>query len=531
MLGSHGWLYGRWIVDDAAITFAYARSVTSGAGPVLQPGVDPVEGYSNPAWLAVLAVGRLVGLFDSGAWFGVPDYAAFPKAVALLLGAGVFVAFHFAAEVLTRRPGLVTVIAGTVTALVPSFAIWMFSGLENPLLAFAVVALAAVLVRAVAQDRLLTTRTAVVCGLLAALAALTRPDGLVYAGAFPLVALVFLRSPRAAIGPVLLSVAAFAVPVGAYFVWRWSVFGAWLPNTALAKAQQVPSPQDLVKPATIVAYTGWLMLLVAVVLIGAALLRPSAERNGLLALLVPLGLAVFAFGVLAADWMPQFRFATPVWPLTALAGTAAGAQVLGGLAVRGRAVVAVLGVLGLAHSTTLWWEAADRFRTGPTVPTCVIAQIDGWEFNTYAALLGVRDGSLLVPDVGGAALTSDLEIIDLAGLAHRRIAEHWGADDMPGLRDYVFTEAKPTFITAHGGWAKATGVLTDPRLFADYELIKRERGNREKWVRRDALPTSTSLTDLRTAAGSASAQWDAASAQPLGSCGDRLTPETRFFGP
>lgn len=529
VLGLHGWGYGRWIVDDAAITFAYARSVTSGAGPVLQPGLDPVEGYSNPAWLGVLALGRLVGLFDNGAWFGVPDYAAFPKAVALLLGAGVFAAFYLAAEVMTRRPGLVTVIAGTITALVPSFAIWMFSGLENPLLAFAVVALAAVLVRAVARDRLLTPRTALVCGLLAALAALTRPDGLVYAGAYPLVALVFLRSFRATVAPVLLSVAAFAVPVGAYVAWRLAVFGAWLPNTALAKAQDLPTSQDLVKPATIVAYTGWLALLVAVVLIGAALLRPSSERNGLLALLVPLGLAVLAFGVLAADWMPQFRFATPVWPLTALAGVAAGAQVLGGLAIRGRAVVAVLGVLGLTHSATLWWEAADRFRTGPTVPTCVIAQIDGWEFNRYAELLGIRQGSLLAPDIGGAALTSNLEIVDLAGLAHRRIAEYWGAGDMRGLRDYVFTESKPTFITAHGGWAKATGILIDPRLAEDYVLIKHERGDREKWVRRDAVPDEESLAEVRAEAQTASVQWDAVSAQPLGSCGAQLTPETRYF--
>ncbi|HWM05717.1 MAG TPA: hypothetical protein VNP92_25535, partial [Actinophytocola sp.] len=63
----HALAYGRWIVDDAGITFAYARSITSGAGPVLQPGAEPVEGYSNPAWLLVLAAGRAIGLFDRGA--------------------------------------------------------------------------------------------------------------------------------------------------------------------------------------------------------------------------------------------------------------------------------------------------------------------------------------------------------------------------------------------------------------------------------------------------------------------------------
>ncbi|MGW5051997.1 hypothetical protein [Actinokineospora sp. NPDC004072] len=531
VLGLHGLAYGRWVVDDAAITFAYARSITEGAGPVLQPGVEPVEGYSNPAWLGLLSLGRLLGLFDSGSWFGVPDYALFPKALALLLAAGTFAACYAAAAALTSRPALVTVAAGTVTALVPSFAIWTFSGLENSLLAFSAVALAAVLARAVAADRLLSPRTAVATGLLAALAALTRPDGLIYAGAYALVVLLLLRrgTLRAAVGPVLLGLAAFAVPMGLYLLWRWLVFGALLPNTALAKSQGVPTAEDLAKPAALVGYVGWLTLLAGVVLVGAALLRPSPQRNGLLALVVPLGLAITAYGVLAQDWMAQFRFATPVWPLAALTVAVSAAHVLRGLAVRGRVVVAVVGVLGLAHSATLWWDAMDRFRTGPTVPACVIAQIDGWEFNTYARILGVRDGSLLVPDVGGAALTSELEIIDLAGLAHRRIAELWSDQDMAGLRDYIFTEAKPTFITAHGAWAKSTGLFTDPRLAADYALIAEGRGGREKWVRRDAVSDPADLAAVRAAAVTAAGHWDAAASMPRGSCGARLSAETPYW--
>lgn len=71
--GAHATAYGRWIVDDAAITYAYARSIATGAGPVLQPGAEPVEGWSNPAWLGLLVLGRWAGLFDRGAWFAVPD--------------------------------------------------------------------------------------------------------------------------------------------------------------------------------------------------------------------------------------------------------------------------------------------------------------------------------------------------------------------------------------------------------------------------------------------------------------------------
>lgn len=34
----HCMFYGRWLVDDAGVTFAYARSLSSGFGPVVQPG-------------------------------------------------------------------------------------------------------------------------------------------------------------------------------------------------------------------------------------------------------------------------------------------------------------------------------------------------------------------------------------------------------------------------------------------------------------------------------------------------------------
>ncbi|OLT00997.1 hypothetical protein BJF90_06785 [Pseudonocardia sp. CNS-004] len=310
--GVHALLYGRWIVDDAAITFAYVRSIATGAGPVLQPGADPVEGFSNPAWLGLLVLGRWLGLFDRGAWFGVPDYVAFPKLLALVLVAGVFACCYAVAKAMTPRPELVAIAAGLVTAAVPSFVIWTVSGLENALLALAAAGIAAVLVRAVVADRLWEPATAVWCGLLAALAALTRPDGLVYAGAFPLAALLLLhradlgRAVRAAALSLLVS----AVPVVGYLAWRLAVFGEYLPNTAIAKAQGLPGLSAATRPGELVTYVGWPAALLAVAAVGVVLARPGPARRALVALLVPLALAVVAFGVLAPDWMGQLRFAT-----------------------------------------------------------------------------------------------------------------------------------------------------------------------------------------------------------------------------
>src|SRR5439155_7777009 len=58
----HAARYGNWIADDAAITFAYSRSLATGSWFSLQPGVQPVEGFSDPTWMVSLTIGRLLGL-------------------------------------------------------------------------------------------------------------------------------------------------------------------------------------------------------------------------------------------------------------------------------------------------------------------------------------------------------------------------------------------------------------------------------------------------------------------------------------
>ena len=59
----------------------------------------------------------------------------------------------------------------------------------------------------------------------------------------------------------------------------------------------------------------------------------------------------------------------------------------------------------------------------------------------------MQDGTLLSVDGGGMSLTSRFRFVDLAGLAERRIARFWQHDDMPGIRDYIFDDVRPTFIS------------------------------------------------------------------------------------
>lgn len=503
VLGLHSASYGQWIVDDAGITFAYARSLATGAGPVLQPGAPAVEGYSDPAWLALLVAAHRLGLFDHGAWFGVPDLVALPKVLGWLCGVGVFLCFLAAARAVSDRPVLVATVAGVVTAGIPSFAIWTTSGLENGLLALAVVGIGTVLVRAVAAGRVHEPTVAATCGALAALAALTRPEGIVYAAAYP--AVVLLLRPTGARLPVraiVTSLAAAALPVAAHLVWRVAAFGDVVPNPARAKEQGLPTLDSLAHPAVLVTYLGWSVCLLAVALIAAAWARRPQVGPALVALTVPLGLALLSFAVLAPDWMEQARFATPVWPLGALVTAIAGAALWGGATRRHRRWLVTAAVPVLLLSAVGWSDRAASFRAAPTVTVCAIALNTGLTTNTYADLLGVRDGTLLAVDAGGTALTSRLRFVDLAGLADRTIARHWQDDDMPGLRDHVFQRVRPTFIRLWTGWAelRRSGLLADPRLARDYVLIWGPRSGGGTWVRRDVVSTPASRSGLIEAA-------------------------------
>ena len=497
----HAQSYGQWIVDDAGLTFAYARSLATGAGPVLQPGEEPVEGYSNPSWVAVLVVGRWLGLFDRGAWFGTPDLVLFPKLVGLACCFGIFAAMFAVAARVSRRPVLLTLVAGSATAAVPSFVIWTTSGLENALFALAVTAIAAVLACAGARGQLLELNIAVTVGGLAALAALTRPDGVIYIAAFPLAAALLLQriTLRRTLKASLAAVVAFVVPVAAYLGWRLFTFGDYLPNTARAKEQGLPTLVDLDKPVALIGYVGWLTVCLGVAAVAVTLSRPSPTRTVVVMVLVPSCLAVVSYVSLQSDWMAQYRFATPLWPLAAVAVTLSGAHVLRDASARSRLIACGLATVAAVSTASGFLLSENAFRAEPTVGVCNVAQNTGYAFNGYADILSVRDGSLLAVDGGGTSLTTRLRFIDLSGLADRRIARYWQDDDMVGLRDHIFEDVRPTFLKLFHGWSELDrlALTADARLERDYELMFSGQSGGGDWVRRDAVPDGPSLAGAR----------------------------------
>ncbi|WP_024877220.1 hypothetical protein [Saccharomonospora piscinae] len=528
LIGLHASLYGNWLIDDSAITFAYARSVTEGLGPVVQPGAAAVEGYSNPTWLLLLMLGRVVGLFDHGMIFGVPDYVLFPKALALLCCAGILALSYVAARRVFARAWVVPLALGAVLAAVPSFVIWSFSGLENPLYGLVLTAQAVLLFRAVLDNRLLTTKIAVGAGVLAALAALTRPEGLIYAGTYPLLLLTQVRRTTwlPSLRRCVESTLAFAVPVGGYFLWRFVTFGQWLSSPSIAKAQDLPTVSDLTRPGELVSYAGALAVLLVVAVLAVALTRAPWWRPGLLAVLVPLGLAVLAYAVLEPDWMEQYRFATPIWVLGSLAAVLAVVEVLRTASVRARAWLVTALVAALLPTSAAFAESSEEFQAQPNITACYVADRFGRVFNGYADVLGLEEASLLLPDLGGAAMTSRLTLIDMAGLTHAGFAEMARDGDRRAQVDYVYGQAKPTFVHVREPWSSGTGLGWDPRLKRDYYPIHfdvYQGAPHGDWVRKSVVSTPELLAEVRDYADREAA-WveDRAGVSPLRECGPTL---------
>ncbi len=526
----HATWYGHWIVDDAAITFSYARSFADGLGPVLQPGQPSVEGFSDPTWMVLLALGKLAGIFDSGMLFGVPDYVMFPKLLGLLFTAGTLAACHVAAkQVFERFAWLATLVVGLTIAAIPSFVIWTVSGLENSLFGMAVAWLAVLLFVAVRKDHVLTAKVAIWSGVLVAFAALTRPEGLIYGGAYPLVVLFQLRKPLLgrSVKFILLSVLAFAVPFGAYLTWRIAEFGRLLANPSIAKGQGLPGLSALKQPFELVGYSGVAGVIVLALVIGYALVRAEWRRS-LIALMVPLALGIIAYGVMVPDWMAQYRFATPIWILAALAGTLAAGELLRRARVVLRTVVVLVVVAAAIPSGMGFASASEKFQEIPTVPACLIADRFGRGFNTFADILELKQASLLLPDLGGSSMTSRLHLVDMAGLVEADIADFVKKNDIPGLRDYVFDQVKPTFIHSWGPWAAGNGITVDPRIDRDYEPIFVYPGGGLRngdFVRKDAVSSPEKLKAVQEYAATTMPDVERARfGGPLKDCGPTMHP-------
>lgn len=491
----------QWLVDDALISMAYARTLAA-TGRWAQTVTDPqVEGVSNPAWTLMLAGLHRVGLFDAGgSVLGLADYLVVFRIVAL-------VAFIVVQILLVRTVLLLLPVGGQVVgsaamlllATNTPFVVWMASGLENPLYAVVSAALAAGLVRWHVVGRLLTPAVALSAAVLGMAAAVTRPDGLIFVAAYPLAIVVALRrgQVRQAIAAAVVHLVVCAAGLGTFFAWRFTTFGAWLPNTAVAKGQGIHLGVALRRAPELADALSWPWLAVLTLATAAALFARAASRRLVLVATVPVALSALAYLILEEDWMREYRFATPLLvSATVLTSVVATVWLSPSSRTRGRVLTGLVAVVlagTLIGAGTVMLPRMATFVPGPTVPGCFVVERYGRLFNFYADQLGLERETFALPDIGGTLLVSRLQVLDLAGLTEPRIARYLSDGDASGLTDYIFDTKRPAFLHLHGSWTAA--LRKDQRLKQEYVALESEGD----WVRRDIVERTANFAAVEEA--------------------------------
>lgn len=477
----HGATFGDWIVDDAGISFAYARNLAAGHGLVAQPGVAPVEGYSNFLWVLLLTPAYALGLFH-------PVWT--PKVLGLLGLGAAFALLHRALAVSPAWGALAALVAFSLTALQPAVAAWVVSGLENGLLACVVAGLLERTLAARADGG--RPRAALAAGGLAVAAALTRPDGILYAGAPPLLLLLGPPAPggRRTAGRLVAWYALGLFPLlGGFLMFRVAYFGDLLPNPYYAKGG--PTVQDLLAllgaaPRMRAKLAGLLGAAAGpgAVAVGAGLVLATAAVAwarrldvGHLALTLWLLHAALAYLLLPPDWMAEHRFATPFFLLLyadAALLLRALLELSRGVGVRREVTFAALGALLLLATAALAAPRSRRFAERPPLPLHVVAEVLGHRLNRFVAAFGLEPTSILLSDVGGTLLVSRLRVYDLHGLCDPVIARTLGhGRDLRAFHDYVFGRIRPGVIhLATPEWARITRLDADPRFARDYARLE-----------------------------------------------------------
>ncbi|UCE36568.1 MAG: hypothetical protein JSW00_13765 [Thermoplasmata archaeon] len=209
-------------IDDAYISFRYARNFVNGNGLVFNVG-EHVEGYSNFLWVILLTMGSRIG-------FDVPLFAKW---------AGVFFALlslFFCILILKRdnnRPAIYflgeTFVLSILILSFPSILYWASGTLETPLFMFS-------LVFAVWTSTLKSESfsTSMLKGMGMALPSFVRFDGIIFS-----LILVLYESFKCKEGisfrEVILPIILCIVLVGSYHIWRVGYYDSFLPNTVIVK--------------------------------------------------------------------------------------------------------------------------------------------------------------------------------------------------------------------------------------------------------------------------------------------------------
>ena len=463
LLGSLWFLWDYTTLDDAFITYRYARNFVAGEGMVFNPG-DRVEGYSSLSWLLLLSAGEALGL----------DLPSFSRCLGLVFGLGTLLIVAFGP--FDAIPRLLTV--GLLVVYLP----WVYhtiNGLETALVSFLLVAL--LLLPA-------ETKTSQWARVMAAvILVITRPEGLGLA-LIASAAAWFAERGRFRGHHLGVCGAGLAAFLG-QTIWRWLYYGDWIANSARAKLM----PMNFALPRGLddlgrfafygSAFGGFSLLAVSGVLLALKRRKEPESRRlfALFALCVLGGLALAASG---GDTFPFWRFLVPLSPVWILCA-AQGLHLVAGSGRRGFATRVAAVVLLFMALGFFFLNFFDQVKNG-------LPLAERWK-NIGVALAKEfqPETRIALPQVGLVPYYSGLHTIDMLGLNERTIARrppdlsyynpghhrHDGPYVLDLQPDLIMLANGPIVLDKSDGfpWRHINGyeldLVRDPRFAEQYRMI------------------------------------------------------------
>jgi len=422
----------RWfLIDDAFISFRYARNLAEGSGLVFNAG-ERVEGYTSFLWTCASAGAIRAGLDPE---MVIP---AMGIAASLLLLA----ALYCWSRELTLPPAW-ALVAPAMLAVNRSYAGWATGGLETRFFSLLIVTLAW---RLDVERRRDAANPRPLSAILAGLACLTRPEGWLS----PVIRLLThpWRSARAGRGKenlrsLAIWLGVFASIAGTHLIWRMIYYDDWLPNSFRAKVPGLRLESGLV-------YLGLFALHhLAAPLAAACLALPAgfgrirsigaSVARDLSGFALPFCATYVAYTALIGGDHFEFRFMDPVLPFLyvslalfswrCLASRAslpaplwgrARAASAAGLLVVAAGVSAVLGFSGF--DATLRFMGRERSVSIVSMEA-ESAYLDHWSrIGRWLARHAAQGESIAVAPAGAIPWYSGLRTLDMLGINDRDLA-------------------------------------------------------------------------------------------------------------
>ncbi|MBN1667170.1 MAG: hypothetical protein JW862_08770 [Anaerolineales bacterium] len=455
------------LMDDAFISFRYAENLASGLGLVFNAG-ERVEGYTNFLWVIILAGARKLGF----------EIVPTSQVLASMASLATLFSIYLLAKHLfrgRRMPALWIALPLLAYAALATHVRYSLSGMETSLFVFLLTWTLLIFVK---------RGPGWLPGVLFALTAMTRPEGVMYFGLAWGYAVLVAMQERHKPGwwcDLLWFTLSFGLLFGGYFLWRYRYFGYLLPNTYYAKAAGFQWARLERGGEILLELLSWWPIYAFWVLAILALF--SWRKNRIWLLFLGLNLATYLYFIyVGGDFIVWFgpRFLMPVLPVLLLAAAEGLANLLENrsLPQKWAAWIGVVTVFVL-----VWFSYQYTWPNVKFSPSNYAAQMRSWkETGLWLAANTPRQTVIATDAAGLIPYYSERETIDMYGLTDLHIA-HLQSDALgQGVvaherydPEYVLGRAPDCLVST---WVSPQGIPLAagleaywPEAAARYELV------------------------------------------------------------